>query len=72
MLIASIPDKNRNSTVSTKGVFDTSSIAFFTYFISVADWKYLESVIFFKYFIHFRPLLPPDDELIQTRNKKNE
>lgn len=55
--MASVPDRNRNSTVRTKAVFDTSSIAFFTYFISVADWKYLESVIFFKYLINLR--LPP-------------
>lgn len=45
MLTASVPWSSCTSTVSRRGVFDTSSIFFLMNSVSVAFWKYLDLVI---------------------------
>lgn len=45
MLTASVPWSSCNSTVSRRGVLDTSSIFFLMNSVSVAFWKYLDLVI---------------------------
>lgn len=45
MLTASVPWRCCTSTVSSRGVLDTSSIFFLMNSVSVAFWKYLDLVI---------------------------
>lgn len=45
MLIARVPDSSRTSTVSIRGMLDTSAIFFLMYSFSVAFWKYFDFAI---------------------------
>lgn len=45
MLIARVPDSSRTSTLSIRGMLDTSAIFFLMYSFSVAFWKYLDFAI---------------------------
>lgn len=45
MLIARVPESSRTSTLSIRGMLDTSAIFFLMYSFSVAFWKYLDFAI---------------------------
>lgn len=45
MLTTRVPDSSWTSTVSSRGVLDTSSIFFLMNSVSVAFWKYLDLAI---------------------------
>lgn len=59
MLIARVPDSSRTSTLSIKGMFDTSAIFFLMYSFSVAFWKYLDFAILSTNLKIFLLVLPP-------------
>ena len=59
MLTDSVPRHSCTSTVSSRGVFDISSIFFLMNSVSVAFWKYLDLVILSTNFMILLGLCPP-------------
>lgn len=59
MLMASVPESSRTSTLSIRGMLDTSAIFLRMNSFSVAFWKYLDFAILSTNFKIFRPVLPP-------------
>lgn len=59
MLMARLPESSRTSTLSIRGMLDTSAIFFRINSFSVAFWKYLDFAILSTNLKIFRPVLPP-------------
>lgn len=59
MLMARVPDSSRTSTLSIRGMLDTSAIFFRMYSFSVAFWKYLDFAILSTNLRIFLLVLPP-------------
>ena len=59
MLMARVPESSRTSTLSIRGMLDTSAIFFLMYSFSVAFWKYLDFAILSTNLKIFLPVLPP-------------
>lgn len=59
MLMARVPDSSWTSTLSIKGMLDTSAIFFLMYSFSVAFWKYLDFAILSTNLRIFLPVLFP-------------
>lgn len=76
MLMARVPESSRTSTLSIRGMLDTSAIFFRINSFSVAFWKYLDFAILSTNLKIFRPVLPPvclwDDKHRKTNVKLNE
>lgn len=71
MLMARVPESSRTSTLSIRGMLDTSAIFFRMNSFSVAFWKYLDFAILSTNLKIFRPVLPPvclwDDKCRKTK-----
>lgn len=59
ILMARVPESSRTSTLSIRGMLDTSAIFFLMYSFSVAFWKYLDFVILSTNLRIFLLVLPP-------------
>ncbi len=59
MLMARVPESSRTSTLSIRGMLDTSAIFFLMYSFSVAFWKYLDFAILSTNLKIFLLVLPP-------------
>lgn len=59
MLMARVPESSRTSTLSIRGMLDTSAIFFLMNSFSVAFWKYLDFAILSTNLKIFRLVLPP-------------
>lgn len=69
ILTRSSPESSLTSTVSSRGVFDISSIFFLMYSFSVAFWKYLDLAILSTSLKIRRPVLPPDKPLYRGEGR---
>lgn len=59
MLMARVPESSRTSTLSIRGMLDTSAIFFLMYSFSVAFWKYFDFAILSTNLKIFLLVLPP-------------
>lgn len=57
--MARVPESSRTSTLSIRGMLDTSAIFFLMYSFSVAFWKYLDFAILSTNLKIFLLVLPP-------------